>query len=63
MPNPKTENGHPASDTQPASVNASVLADSIDIPTPETRPLKCYAFVIEPFPAQRTAGSRLWGHW
>src|SRR6185295_1923465 len=44
MPNPKTENGHPASDTQPASVDASVLADSIDIPTPETRPLKCYAF-------------------
>jgi hypothetical protein len=25
-------------------VDASVLADNIDIPTPETRPLKCYAF-------------------
>ena len=44
MPNEKNENGQAASAAQPANVDASVLADSIDIPTPETRPLKVYAF-------------------
>ena len=44
MPNEKNENGQPANVAQPAIVDASVLADNIDIPTPETRPLKCYAF-------------------
>ena len=41
MADEKNKNGQPATPPQP---DASVLADSIDIPTPETRPLKCYAF-------------------
>ena len=50
MPNEKKaeteqpENGQPAGAATPANVDVSVLADNIDIPTPETRPLKCYAF-------------------
>jgi hypothetical protein len=50
MPNEKkgetdqSENGQLASVAKAANVDASVLADSIEIPTPETRPLKCYAF-------------------
>ena len=37
MSDDDNENGQPPS-------NGSALADTIDIPTPETRPLKCYAF-------------------
>ena len=46
MPNEKNgktdqpENGQAASAAKPANINASVLADSIEIPTPETRLLK-----------------------
>src|SRR6185369_5988277 len=37
-------NGNLAKAARPAAAKGSTLADSIEIPTPDTRPLKCYAF-------------------
>src|ERR1044072_6039405 len=35
---------NPAPGPKSETPKSSVLADSIDIPTPDTRPIKCYAF-------------------
>ena len=37
-------NGNQASATKSRNSKSSLLSDIIEIPTPETRPLKCYAF-------------------